>query len=74
MYFSDIADLMNSTGVTRMIMSKMPAIFLDGFPAEGFGPPPEWIDKIEFVRFASIPGRGFWPGSLLLYQKRRSKL
>ena len=53
----------------RNFITRGATRFIDGLPDFGFDIPVSWIDKIELVRTAPIPGRGFGP-AIYIYTKR----
>lgn len=62
---------MNSP-IFRMFMNRGPRVFLDGNPDVNGSigtMPASWIDKVELVRMAPIPGAGFEP-AVFFWTKR----
>jgi hypothetical protein len=58
---------MNSP-IFRMFMNRGARVFFDGSSANG-SMPASWIDKVELVRMAPIPGAGFEP-AVFFWSKR----
>ena len=69
--FSDIEDIIAQSAIARSIGRRARHIFVDGIPLElGIRiPADEWIDKIEYVSTAVIPGEGYVP-AIFYYTKR----
>ena len=59
---------MNSP-IYRSFLDRGATKFIDGIPEMGFDIPFSWVDKIELVRTAPIPGKGFGP-AIYIYIKR----
>jgi len=63
-----IESLEMNSPIFRMFMNRGPRVFFDGSTANG-SMPASWIDKVELVRMAPIPGAGFEP-AVFFWSKR----
>ncbi|HEY3371378.1 MAG TPA: hypothetical protein VGK10_11045 [Prolixibacteraceae bacterium] len=71
--YSNILETLESNSmIFRSFSAKGPGMFLDGvFDRYGIieNTPASWIEKVEFVKMASLPGVGFGP-AIFFYTKR----
>lgn len=71
--YSEITETLEmNSALFRMFMNREPRAFLDGSPdvTGAIGSmPASWIDKVELVRMAPIPGAGFGP-AVFFWTKR----